>query len=209
MLIVITKTAKSFTVCKSFTDLKNLVCSVWDSNSKHELNTGKNESKESLWKRRVFLELTPDDENKMKHEGHLKMKTKKSQLSPAYHRFSNSCSSTHTSASNIEWHLVWCLVHKNVPSTILDASKKNDILKRRWRHFLMKFWWLFSHTFFCETPQKHLLTLLIDTNWTSMSIRFHQITKASVTEFFFVKCEKKRTCFFETQKPIRDEETLT
>ena len=82
MLIVITKTAKSFTVCKSFTDLKNLVCSVWDSDSKHELNTGKNESKEGLWKRRVFLELAPDDENKMKHERHLKIKTKKSQLSP-------------------------------------------------------------------------------------------------------------------------------
>ena len=28
------------------------------------------------------MELTPDDENKMKHERHLKIKTKKSQLSP-------------------------------------------------------------------------------------------------------------------------------
>jgi hypothetical protein len=70
MLIVITKTAKSFAVCKTFADFKNLVCRIFETRTKyreeriegfqtkksvfskgfktflkHELNTEKNESK--------------------------------------------------------------------------------------------------------------------------------------------------------------------
>ena len=57
--------------------------------------------------------------------------------------------------------------------------------------------------------QKPLLTPLIDNNWKAMSIRFFETPKASVADFAFVKCEKKRTYFSETEKPICDKDALT
>ena len=35
MLIVITKTAKSFAVCKTFADFKNLVCRIFETRTKY------------------------------------------------------------------------------------------------------------------------------------------------------------------------------
>ena len=221
MLIVITKTAKSFTVCKSFTDLKNLVCSVWDSDSKHELNTGKNESKEGLWKRRVFLELTPDDENKMKHERHLKIKTKKSQLSP------DMLSDTHIS-------LKYRMTPRLMPCSQKRPFNDSRRLKKKtifWNVDEDTFWWNFdnssrtlffvklhkipyllcwltqieprcaypfsrsqrlpSQNFFSWSAKKNVLAFLKHKNLSAMNKHWYKQWKTSVRNWKVFKCTKK------------------